>query len=180
MVASPAMEPASPRLAYERLAQRRAEAFHALVVDPHVRRYMMDGRAMEPAWSRAAIDDSDALFASRGLGLWLVRERGREEAAPVGFCGFRVFEELGPEPQLLYAFVEAATGRGYATEAAEALLRLASDPAGAGLAEVTAAVDAPNAASLRVLEKLGFARTGQVPGAFGTAVTLRWRRLEAA
>lgn len=174
------MEPVSPRLTYERLAPRHAEAFHALVVDPHVRRYLMDGRVMEPAWSRAAIDDSDALFAARGLGLWLVRERGREEAGPVGFCGFRVFEEMGPEPQLLYAFVEAATGRGHATEAAQALLRLATDPAGSRLAEVTAAVDAPNTASLRVLEKLGFERTGQVPGAFGASFTLRWRRPEAA
>ena len=60
-------------------------------------------------------------------------------------CGFRVFEDLGPEPQLLYAFLEEATGRGYATEAARWLVARAE---GLGRAEVLAAVDAPNAASV--------------------------------
>jgi ribosomal-protein-alanine N-acetyltransferase len=174
------MEPTSPRLTYRRLAPAQAAAFHALVADPHVRRYMMDGRLMEPAWSRAVIEDSERLFGSLGLGLWLVSERGQEDAGPVGFVGFRIFEDMHPEPQLLYAFVEAATGRGYATEASEALLRLACDPADPTLAEIHAAVDAPNAASLRVLEKLGFERTGELPGAFGATYTFRWRRPEAA
>ena len=35
---------------------------------------------------------------------------------PVGFIGYHVFEDLGPEPQLLYAFLERVTGRGFATE----------------------------------------------------------------
>lgn len=173
---SPPGAPRSRRLSYRRLGPDAADAFHRLVVDPHVRRYLMDGQVMTPAWSRAALLDSERLFAARGLGLWLLHEAGREAGEPVGFAGFRIFEEMDPEPQLLYALVEAATGRGYATEAARALVRLASDPAGADMAEIPAAVDAPNTASSRVLEKLGFERTGQVPGAFGPTFLYRWRR----
>lgn len=169
------MTPRSARLRFEPLSARQVEAFHRLVVDPHVRRYLMDGRVMSPEWSRAAAEDSERLFARRGVGIWLLTERDASDASPVGFAGFRIFAEMDPDPQLLYAFVEAATGRGYATEAGAALLRFAADPAGPGLARIPAAVDAPNAASARVLAKLGFARTGQVPGAFGATWTFEWR-----
>jgi RimJ/RimL family protein N-acetyltransferase len=40
-----------------------------------------------------------------------------------------------------------------------------------GLTDIRAAVDEPNVASVRVLEKLGFTRTGHVPGAFGKTWT---------
>jgi RimJ/RimL family protein N-acetyltransferase len=136
----------------------------------------MDGRTMPRAWSREEVARSERLFARRGVGLWLLHERAREAAEPIGFAGFRVFEEISPEPQLLYAFPASATGRGYATEAAGALLRFVADPAGPGWDEVIAAVDAPNTASSRVLAKLGFERTGEVPGAFGATTTYRWRR----
>jgi len=45
-----------------------------------------------------------------------------------------------------------------------------------GRDRVVSAVDEPNAASLRVLSKLGFARTGSVPGAFGRILVLERRR----
>lgn len=173
--ATPA-KPRSARLVYERLAAGRAEAFHRLAMDPHVRRYLLDGQVVKRAWADAAIAASERLFTTRGVGLWLLRARPRDQDPPFGFAGFHVFEEIGPEPQLVYALVRSATRRGYATEAGEALLRFASDPDGPDMGEIPAAVDAPNRASSRVLEKLGFERTGEVPGAFGPTYTYRWQR----
>ena len=43
----------------------------------------------------------------------------------------------------------------------------------AGFGDIAAAVDAINAASLRVLEKVGFERCGSRPGAFGPTLLLR-------
>lgn len=156
--------PQSPRLAYLRVGATNLDAFHALLVDPHVRRYLLDGTEVGRDFAEQAARDSDALFRSHGLGLWLLVHEG----APIGFAGFRVFEDLSAAPQLLYALLEAKTGRGLATEAARAMVRFAKDR----LSPITAAVDAPNVASLRVLDKLGFVRTGETDGAFGATVLL--------
>ena len=88
-------------------------------------------------------------------------------------CGFRVFDALGDEPQLLYALPEQHTGKGFATEVARALVEYARRAA--GFAEVSAAVDQPNRASIRVLEKVGFRRGGEAPGAFGRTLLFTWR-----
>ncbi|HUH05003.1 MAG TPA: GNAT family N-acetyltransferase [Kofleriaceae bacterium] len=164
------MLPGSERLSYRRLSAADASAFHRLLTDPHVRRYLLDGQIVDRPWSDEAIADSDRLFAARGLGLWLMFEAEGED--PIGFCGFRLFAEMSPEPQLIYALVESATGRGYATEAGQECLAVA---AAQGLTSVIAAVDEPNAASIHVLEKLGFRRTGAVPGAFGQTICFERR-----
>ncbi len=170
------MEPASARLRYRPLEPAHEAVFHALAVDPHVRRYLLDGAVVDRAWARAEIARAAALRAERGLGLWLLAPREPQRIPPIGFAGFRVFEELDPEPQLLYALLPHATGRGYATEAGAALLALASHPDGGDMAEVPTAVDEPNRASVRVLERLGFQPDGERPGAFGRTLLFRWRR----
>lgn len=150
----------SARLNYRRLTRSSLPTFLGLARDPHIRRYLLDGELMDMAWCEASLGASDACFERHGAGLFLVE---RDEAV-VGFAGFHVFDELGPEPQLLYALLEAHTGIGLATEIAEALLERAR---ACGFVEVVSAVDAPNLASMRVLEKVGFEKTGEVPGAFG-------------
>ena len=159
----------SPRLGYRRIGSDDAATLHALATDEHIKRYLLDGETMDRAWADAEVARSQASFDSGGAGLWLVAERNTE--TPIGFVGYRVFEELGPEPQLLYAFQESVTGRGYATESAEALIRFARDKL--RWDEVVSAVDEPNVASIRVLEKVGFQRTGAVPGAFGKIIVFR-------
>ena len=86
-------------------------------------------------------------------------------------AGFVRFAETGPHPQLTYAFFERHTGMGYATEAARALIDYAA--ANTTLGEIHSAVDEPNAASVRVLDKLGFVQSGSTPGAFGRILQFR-------
>lgn len=156
----------SPRLRYRELAAVDLDEFHALVTDPHIRRYLMDGETPPRSWSERAIATSGAMFDAGAPGLWLVWEKAAAAAAgPIGFCGYWVFEEVEAAPQLLYAFVEPVTGRGFAAEAARALVDFARKHA--GWRDILSAVDVPNHASVRVLEKLGFERRGAVPGAFG-------------
>lgn len=152
----------SPRLEYTPVSFDTLDDLHALVRDPHVRRYLLDGVEFPPEWSQERIADSQALFERRGVGLWLVRER--DGGALAGFCGFLEMTALHPEPQLVYAMFEAFTGRGYATEMARAAIAAARQ---AGFTDIVASVDEVNAASVRVLEKLGFQRTAIQPGAFG-------------
>lgn len=156
------MQP-SARLWFEPVAPARLDAFHALVQDEHVRRYLMDGEVFPREWSEARIHDSDALFQRRRVGLWLVCERDSSDL--VGFCGFLELPSVHSEPQLVYAMLERFTGRGYATEMARAAIDYARTIA--GFTDIHAAVDEPNDRSRRVLEKLGFTQTEVTPGVFG-------------
>jgi RimJ/RimL family protein N-acetyltransferase len=150
----------SRRLTYRTLARGDLDAFHALATDPHVRRYLLDGEIVSRDWAGAEIATSEQLFRERHIGLWLVHD----EAGAVGFCGFRVIVELEPHPEIVYALLQRATGCGLATEIAEALSAYA---ASVQFGPVRASVDEVNAASIRVLEKTGFRRCGELPGAFG-------------
>ena len=77
------------------------------------------------------------------------------------FIGWCSMTQLNPDyrsASMGYCFDEAAWGNGYATEAARALLQWAFDTL--DLNRVQAETDTRNAASARVLEKLGFSREG--------------------
>ena len=159
----------SERLTYRPVTPADLDAFHGLVRDEHVRRYLMDGNVFPPEWSAGQIRDSQALFASTGIGLWLAHDS--QSGALVGFCGFLVLPEVHARPELVYAMAEQFTGRGLATEMARA--SIAEARAHAPLDEILASVDEVNAASVRVLDKLGFERAGTKPGAFGNMLMMR-------
>jgi [ribosomal protein S5]-alanine N-acetyltransferase len=142
--------------------------FHSLVTDPHVRRYLLDGQTLPLDWSEGRIDASAELFAETGLGLWLARTLDADEV--VGFCGFMRLPGTGLDLELVYALREAHTGRGLATEMGAAMLARA---ASLGLDRVHASVDSINAASVRVLERLGFALDATAEGAFGDLLVYR-------
>lgn len=157
----------SPRIAYRPLSSAHRSAFHALVADAHVREYLFDGNVMPEAWVQDTIAECETPFRESRVGLWLLFERrgSSHSTEPFGFAGFWLFESLGAEPQLLYALKRSRAGRGLATEAAATMIRFAR---GRRLfSNVSAAVDAPNVASIRVLTKLGFHPTGTADGQFG-------------
>lgn len=162
----------SARLSYRPVGPSDLDDFLALVQDDHVRRYLLDGNLVDRAWCAERIAGSQALFQARGVGLWLVRQRADHRL--VGFCGFMVFPELQPEPQLLYALLQPFTGQGFATEMGRFCIQQArSQPE---FQVIPSSVDAVNAASLRVVEKLGFQRLSTVQGSFGDLYLLQLPR----
>lgn len=78
----------------------------------------------------------------------------------IGYCGL-IFDGNGApdEPELVYELLQAAHGRGYATEAGRAVVAWVG---AAGYRRVWAGVREWNIASRRVLEKLGFRVTDHV------------------
>src|SRR5262245_25649948 len=158
----------SERLRYRPVEPADLEAFHRLVEDEHVRRYMMDGEVFPRAWSEQHIRKSQALFERRGVGTWLAYDTRTGDL--VGFCGFWI-PPTDPDPQLIYAMFARFTGRGLATEMARASIEHARGQP--GFDEIVADVDEVNAASLRVLEKVGFERIDVRQAAFGNLLVLR-------
>jgi RimJ/RimL family protein N-acetyltransferase len=80
------------------------------------------------------------------------------DGAFLGWCGLTRWNPEYRSASLGYCLNQAAWGQGYATEAAVALLQWAFDTL--DLNRVQAEADTRNAASGRVLEKLGFVHEG--------------------
>lgn len=91
---------------------------------------------------------------------FLITAPGAGGARIIGACGLSL---LDGEVNLGYWITPDEQGRGYATEAARALLSLAR---ALGHGRVVAHHYVDNAASGRVLEKVGFRRTGRVAERF--------------
>jgi RimJ/RimL family protein N-acetyltransferase len=136
----------TPRLTLRGFQRDDLDALAAIYADPEVARYLRSGvRTREQ--TATVLDEYIAEWRDLGYGVWAVESRERESHALLGMCGFVGKAELG------YILGRAAWGRGVATEAARACLqygfeRLGWDVIGAGALRA-------NAASLRVLQKLG-------------------------
>ena len=104
---------------------------------------------------RARIHRQQTAVADSGIGLLTVRVDG----AFAGYCGLTVGRSSLDEPELAYELLRAYHGKGYATEAAHAIVDAAADT---GRTRLWATVRPWNQPSLRVLDKLAFDRTPKV------------------
>jgi RimJ/RimL family protein N-acetyltransferase len=99
-----------------------------------------------------------AMYERYGFGLWRVARKSDDE--PIGMCGLLKREALA-DFDLGYAYLPEHWGRGYALEAARGTL---SDAARRfGLRRAIGIVSPGNAASIRLLEKLGMRFEGVFP-----------------
>jgi len=138
---------------------------------PDVRRFLFDGAVPSPQEITGAIEDSARDFAAGGYGLWLIWEPGGTEMA--GAAGLRPLEDLGLE--VFYSLGPGAWGRGYATEAARAVVEYALGRL--GRPEVLAEVDEGNTRSAAVAGRLGMTPFEVVPGPLGPLT--RYRRMRS-
>ncbi|MFJ8846957.1 GNAT family N-acetyltransferase [Streptomyces cyaneofuscatus] len=95
------------------------------------------------------------LAATETTGIALLPIQRREEGDFIGYCGLIIGRSTLEEPEIAYELFRHAHGRGYATEAARAVLGAA---AATGRKRLWSTVGTWNTPSLRVLEKLGFAQ----------------------
>jgi ribosomal-protein-alanine N-acetyltransferase len=95
-------------------------------------------------------DGPMAMYARFGFGLWHVSLK--TDGAAIGMCGLLKRDSL-PDVDIGYAYFPEHWGKGYALEAAEAVLRHAAGKF--GVRRVIAIVSEGNAGSIRVLERLG-------------------------
>ena len=155
------------RLVLRPVTQRDHAALLAHWTTPDVRQFLFDGGIMSEGEIAEAIEDSARDFAAAGYGLWLIHEKGRADL--IGTAGLRPLEDLGLE--IFYSLAPGSWGRGYATEAARAVVEHALGPL--GLPEVLAEVDEGNTASIRVIERLGMTPFEVVPGVLGPMTRFR-------
>jgi len=144
---------------------------------PDVRRFLFDGAALSAAEVTEIIEESIGDFAARGYGIWIIeldsgaRAGAGAEPRPglVGTAGLRPLEDSGLE--ILYSLAPGTWGKGYATEAARAVMDYGLGPL--GLPEVLAEVDEGNTASVAVVKRLGMTPYAVVPGVLGPMTRYR-------
>jgi ribosomal-protein-alanine N-acetyltransferase len=158
----------TPRLRLRPFTLEDAVELHRVWGDPASERW--GGPYPRPetvADTRRYLEPIVAEQAARGYSLWAVVERASGRI--VGDCGLFLANGVGPDVELAYGLGRAWWGRGYATEAASACLRVGFGEV--GLRRIVADADPANAASLRVLEKLGFEVEREAEGKLYLAAT---------
>lgn len=141
----------------------------ALLTDPDWLRYIGDRGVRTTDDARRYLETGPmASYAAHGFGLYRVARRDTGE--PIGICGLLRRATL-PDVDIGFAFLPAHRGQGFAVETARATLAYARDTL--GLDRIVAIVSPENAASIRVLEKLGMRKEAMVRlGADAEAVGL--------
>jgi RimJ/RimL family protein N-acetyltransferase len=133
-------------------------SLHAHWTDPEVRRHLWDDVVIPVETVAEVIAASEASFAARGFGQWVLIERA--SGALVGCCGLRRIDD-GSEIELLYSLAPSRWGQGLVAEAAAVVLRHAFETL--GIPRIAGRTDSPNARSARVLERLGMDFEGERP-----------------
>lgn len=141
------------------------DELHRMWVDPGVRKFLWDDQVIPRETAAAVVEGSVESFARHGFGFWAACFK--DDPALAGFGGLRHFTEDGAaesEVEILYGVAAGHWGKAIATEAARAVLRYGFEET--ELEQIYAGADPPNAASFRVMEKIGmrFARRMTVNG----------------
>lgn len=145
-----------PELETSRLTLRRfvfddAPLVVALLNQPSFIRNIGDRGVRNVDDARRYLRDGPmTMYAQHGFGLWHTARRA--DGVFVGMCGL-LKRDILPAVDIGYAFLPEHWGQGYAFEAANATVELGAREF--GLERVIGVVSDHNAASIRVLEKIG-------------------------
>lgn len=139
------------RLTLRLIAAEDAAFILQLLNEPSFLRFIGDRGVRNLDDARAYIENGPvASYARYGFGLWLAQLR--EGGTPIGMCGLLKRDTLD-DADIGFAYLPAYWGQGYALEAAAAVM--AHGRHALGIARIVAIVSPDNAASIRLLEKIG-------------------------
>lgn len=140
----------SDRLWMRPYAIEDIDALHQLWCNPTVRRHLFDDKVVPREFVVEEVNHTLTDFAARGWGQFSVFLQNSTEL--IGFCGFRIMKG-SPAPQLIYGLVPSCWGQGLATELVLRMIEFGFEEC--GFKQIVGSTDFANAASRRVLEKVG-------------------------
>jgi RimJ/RimL family protein N-acetyltransferase len=156
-MASPLIQPQTARLQLRQWQDRDRDPFAAMGADPQVMEHfpaLLDREA-----SNAMVDRLQALIADRGWGLWAVELSATQEF--IGFVGLHTPQAELPFSPCIEVGWRLATdywGKGYATEAAQAALKVGFEVL--ELSEIVSFTALSNVRSQAVMQRLGMTHSG--------------------
>ena len=148
--------PQTKRLEHRAFTVNDAEAFFALNSHPDVMRFTGEPRLQSLDEARAAIANYPD-FDTVGYGRWACVLK--ENLSVIGFCGLKYLHELD-DVDVGFRFLPQYWGQGFATEACSASITFGFEIL--KLQRIIGLVLPENVASIRVLEKVGMRRDGNI------------------
>jgi RimJ/RimL family protein N-acetyltransferase len=150
----------TPRIETDRLVLRRwdvagdLDAWAAICADPEVMRYIGDGSIATRAECAQRLEQFETAWRELGFGLFAIERRDTGEF--IGNAGLAIpdfLPEILPAVEIGWRLGRAHWSRGFATEAARAVLAFAWDPV--GLDRVVSVHAVGNDPSGNVMQKIG-------------------------
>lgn len=125
-------------------------AFRPIATDVEVMRYITGGVPWTDEQIIGFVERQVKLYSERGFCRWKLIEKASAEV--IGFCGVGYWRDV-PDPEIGWWLARRCWGHGLATEAGRVALQDALERV--GLDHVISVGMVENAASRRVMEKLG-------------------------
>ncbi|HUS09259.1 MAG TPA: GNAT family N-acetyltransferase [Pyrinomonadaceae bacterium] len=158
MTGEPMIVLETERLVLRRLSSANSEFILELLNQPSFLRYIGDKAVRNSDDAINYIQTGPVASYERfGFGLYLVELK--DTAVPIGMCGLLKRDSL-PDVDVGFAFLPAYWSRGYAFEAAVAVMNYGREIL--GLRRIVAITSLDNEASMRLLEKLGLKLEGLI------------------
>ena len=126
------------------------DAFFALRADADVMRYISSPTPTTLEGTRERLSQVIEQYGELGFGFFAVVRQSDERL--VGWCGLAPIDSV-PEIEIGYGFAPDCWGRGYATEAARAIIKFGFEDL--GLTRIVAVAFPENTGSTNVMKKLG-------------------------
>ena len=143
------------RLVLQRWTSADCDALFEILSDARVARFIADGKPFTREKTAEFLAWAEKYERENNFCRWKVIEKSSGNV--IGSCGF-ANPAGSPEIELGFLFAPQSRGKGYATEIAAAATSYGFGKL--GFRQIIAMTDLENAASHRVLEKIGFARRG--------------------
>lgn len=144
----PSVSIETPRLRLRMFSLDDLDNLAALFSDPEVMRYVADGKPAGRDEADKALRSIIKHWSREGFGRWAIEDRETRE-----FVGFGGLRSLFGTPEIVYHFARAHWGKGLATEMGRASLKYGFEER--RFERIVALAKPGNAASIRVMEKLG-------------------------
>ncbi|MDR3712812.1 MAG: GNAT family N-acetyltransferase [Puia sp.] len=155
----------TPRTLIREIQLADAEGMFDMDSDPEVKRFLGKKLVTTIGESRDLIGFIRQQYADTGVGRWAIEDR--LATGFVGWVGFRLMKETINGHTGYYDFGYRLRrkywGRGYGIEAARAALNFGIQVMDMDPKKIFAMTDIDNLGSCRILEKIGFAYTGNFP-----------------
>ena len=144
------------RLVLREVADRDVEDVFEMESDPVAMRYWSQPPMQDIAEARASVERAKGLFPARVALRWSITRR--DDDRMLGHLSLFNFSEQSGRGELGYGLARRHWGQGFMQDALTAAIDYGFGPL--GLRRLEADVDPRNQASLRAVERLGFAREG--------------------
>ena len=147
---------ATTRLMLRQVADHDVEAVFEMESDPTAMRYWSKPPMQDIAEAQASVERAKGYFPARVALRWSIARP--DDDRMLGHLSLFNFSEQSGRADIGYGLARRHWGQGYMHEALTAVVDFAFGPL--GLRRLEADVDPRNLASLRAVERLGFAREG--------------------